>query len=66
LAPRKPEIRPLEAEGRGPRDVPSSHVHKWAETTQVAPTILQLLGLDPNALQAVRIEGTRVLPGIGR
>jgi len=28
------------------------------ETTQIAPTILELLGLDPNELQAVRIEGT--------
>ena len=36
------------------------------ETTQIAPTILQLLGLDPEQLQAVQIEGTRVLPGIGR
>jgi hypothetical protein len=36
------------------------------ETTQIAPTILDLLGLDPDALQAVRIEGTQVLPGIGR
>ncbi|ADJ48232.1 type I phosphodiesterase/nucleotide pyrophosphatase [Amycolatopsis mediterranei S699] len=34
-------------------------------TTQIAPTILRLLGLDPRALQAVRQEGTRVLPGIG-
>jgi hypothetical protein len=33
-------------------------------TTQVAPTILQLLGLEPNALQAVQIEHTTVLPGI--
>lgn len=32
------------------------------ETTQIAPTILQLLGLDPNALQAVKIEHTAVLP----
>ncbi len=39
---------------------------KWVETTQVAPTILQLLGLDPRALKAVQIEGTQVLPGIGR
>jgi hypothetical protein len=37
---------------------------KWVETTQVAPTILRLLGLDPSALKAVRIEGTQVLPGI--
>jgi hypothetical protein len=32
------------------------------ETTQIAPTILSLLGLDPNALEAVRIEHTAVLP----
>jgi len=32
------------------------------ETTQIAPTILQLLGLDPNALQAVQIEHTSGLP----
>ncbi len=35
------------------------------ETTQVAPTILALLGLNPHALTAVQIEGTRVLPGLG-
>lgn len=32
------------------------------ETTQIAPTILAELGLDPHALQAVRIEGTKPLP----
>jgi hypothetical protein len=32
------------------------------ETTQIAPTILRLLGLDPQALKSVQIEGTRVLP----
>jgi hypothetical protein len=32
------------------------------ETTQIAPTILALLGLDPDALQAVRVEHTQVLP----
>ena len=31
------------------------------ETTSIAPTILQLLGLDPNGLQAVQAEGTPVL-----
>ncbi|MGF7235153.1 MAG: alkaline phosphatase family protein [Frankia sp.] len=31
------------------------------ETTQIAPTILALLGLDPDALAAVRIEHTRPL-----
>jgi len=33
------------------------------ETTQIAPTILALLGLNPRELQAVQIEHTRVLPG---
>lgn len=32
------------------------------ETTQIAPTILKLLGLDPAALKAVRIEHTKALP----
>ncbi len=36
----------------------------FVETDQVAPTILQLLGLHPEALEAVRIEGTPVLPGV--
>ncbi len=34
------------------------------ETMQVAPTILRALGLDPNALDAVRKEGTQVLDGV--
>jgi hypothetical protein len=34
------------------------------ETAQVAPTILKMLGLDPKALDAVRLEGTPVLPGL--
>jgi hypothetical protein len=32
------------------------------ETTQIAPTILRLLGLNPMNLEAVRIEHTAVLP----
>jgi hypothetical protein len=32
------------------------------ETTQIAPTILRLLGLNPRELQAVRAEGTKSLP----
>jgi arylsulfatase A-like enzyme len=43
--------------GGGGKDVGTA-----VETTQIAPTILQLLGLDPNALQAVQIEGTAALP----
>jgi hypothetical protein len=59
----------------GDRDVPilvyaPGTIHhasssKSVETTQVAPTILQLLGLDPSSLQAVQEEGTQVLPGLG-
>lgn len=41
---------------------PGSHSES-VETTQIAPTILHLLGLNPNDLQAVRIEGTKTLPG---
>jgi hypothetical protein len=33
-------------------------------TAQVAPTILRALGLDPSALDAVRAEGTLVLPEV--
>ena len=32
-------------------------------TTQIAPTMLQALGLNPSDLQAVKQEGTAVLPG---
>lgn len=32
-------------------------------TTQVAPTILQSLGLNPESLQGVKAEGTKALPG---
>jgi hypothetical protein len=39
-------------------------IYQFVETKQVAPTILQLLGLDPNALDAVKLEGTTVLPGL--
>jgi Type I phosphodiesterase / nucleotide pyrophosphatase len=36
------------------------------QTAQVAPTLLKALGLDPDSLQAVRSEGTQVLPGFVR
>jgi hypothetical protein len=48
-----------------PGHVPFGQSDQWVENTQVAPTILKLLGLDPNQLQAVREEGTKVLPGLG-
>ena len=39
-------------------------VTSFVETTQVAPTILQALGLDPGSLDAVQKESTPVLPGL--
>jgi predicted AlkP superfamily pyrophosphatase or phosphodiesterase len=41
-----------------------STVDKPVETTQIAPTILKLLGLDPRALEAVEEQHTKVLPTI--
>jgi hypothetical protein len=41
-----------------------STVTSPVETAQIAPTILAVLGLDPDKLDAVRIEGTQVLPGL--
>ena len=38
--------------------------YQFVETKQIAPTILKFLGLDPNALDAVKIEGTAILPGL--
>jgi predicted AlkP superfamily pyrophosphatase or phosphodiesterase len=45
--------------GFSPRTVTSP-----VETTQVAPTILKALGLDPNALRSVQLEHTQVLPDL--
>ncbi|HEX4808259.1 MAG TPA: alkaline phosphatase family protein [Bryobacteraceae bacterium] len=39
-------------------------VYTDIQTAQIAPTILKALGLEPNELDAVRIEGTPVLPAI--
>ena len=44
--------------------IQSKTITSWVETMQVAPTILQLLGLDPTSLDAVKMEGTPVLPGL--
>jgi hypothetical protein len=33
-------------------------------TSQVAPTILQALDIEPEALKSVRVEHTPVLPGM--
>ena len=45
-------------------DIEPRTVTSFVETAQVAPTILKILGLDPEALDAVRKEGTPVLPGL--
>jgi hypothetical protein len=42
----------------------ASTVYAGTSTMQVAPTIVKALGLDPAALDAVRIEGTAVLPEV--
>jgi len=42
----------------------SSTVRASVGTAQVAPTILKALGLNPALLDAVRAEGTPVLPGV--
>jgi hypothetical protein len=46
----------------GPRVAHQKTVSSAVETTQIAPTILKLLGLNPNSLQAVQIEHTATLP----
>ncbi len=35
-------------------------------TTQIAPSTLQALGLDPNLLQGVKLDGTTALPGLSQ
>jgi hypothetical protein len=44
--------------------IASGQIRAVVTTTQIAPTILTLLGLDSSKLQAVQIEGVQVLPGI--
>lgn len=45
-------------------DISYRVVYANVGTNQVAPTILEELGLDPQKLDAVRLEGTAVLPGL--
>jgi arylsulfatase A-like enzyme len=52
---------PLLVMGTG---VPAGKVKAAVTTTQIAPTILALLGMSPSLLQAVQLEGVAVLPGI--
>ncbi|QJC56238.1 hypothetical protein HC248_01540 [Polaromonas vacuolata] len=43
----------------------AKNVHTMVNLTQVAPTVLQALGISPLTLQAVAAEGTLVLPQLG-
>jgi hypothetical protein len=47
-----------------PGTVHNGTSYQWVKTTQVAPTILELLDLNPRSLQAVQQEGTPGLPGL--
>ncbi len=44
-------------------ELPAIKIKTPVATSQVAPTILVALGLDPDALDAVRVEHTQILPG---
>jgi len=46
------------------KDIKPGTIADTVETRQVAPTILQALGMDPMALEAVRAERTQGLPGL--
>jgi len=45
-------------------DLAEQTINATVATTQIAPTILKVLGIDPDELDAVRIEGTPVLLGL--
>lgn len=47
-------------------DINARVVKTPVTTSQVAPTILELLGIDPNALKSVRVELTPILPGLAQ
>jgi arylsulfatase A-like enzyme len=42
----------------------STTIQTPVQTLDIAPTILQVLGLKPASLQSVQMEGTPVLPGV--
>jgi hypothetical protein len=43
---------------------PTWPINTWGQTTQIAPTILQALGVDPRTLDGVIPEDTQPLPGL--
>lgn len=42
----------------------AKNIRESVGTAQVAPTILSELGIEPSKLDAVRVEGTSVLPAV--
>jgi hypothetical protein len=44
--------------------LPAQTIKTLVLSSQVAPTILWSLGIDPKELKSVRVEGTKVLPGL--
>jgi hypothetical protein len=44
--------------------LPAATIPAAVQTTQIAPTILKVLGINPDQLRAVRIEQTPILPGL--
>ena len=57
-----PQDRDVPLVVSGAATTPGSSSNTTVETTQIAPTILRLLGLSPGELQAVQLEGTKALP----
>jgi len=45
-------------------DLPAQTIKTLVLSSQVAPTILRALGIDPAELNSVRVEGTKSLPGL--
>jgi hypothetical protein len=45
-------------------DLPAQTIKTLVLSSQVAPTILSSLGIDPRELKSVRVEGTKTLPGL--
>jgi len=47
-------------------NLPASTVTTSVQTTQVAPTVVTMLRIQPTTLDAVRKEGTQILPGLSQ
>ena len=45
-------------------DLPAQTIKTLVLSSQVAATILSVLDIDPKELNAVRVEGTKPLPGL--